>query len=84
MAVEIIGFIAGLLYSVSTLPQIIKIIKTKDTKALSLYTYILQSLALGGWLIYGLIHSLPLFIFWTVISLGLTVTILVMKARAKD
>ncbi len=84
MTIEIIGFIAGLLYSVSALPQIIKIIKTKDTKALSLHTYILQSLALAGWLIYGIIHALPLFIFWTVISLSLSVIILFMKMRAGD
>ena len=84
MIVEIIGFVAGLIYSVSALPQIIKIIRTKDTKALSVHTYVLQFLALTCWLIYGIIHVLPLFIFWTAISLSLTLVILFMKTRSED
>jgi MtN3 and saliva related transmembrane protein len=53
----IIGNIAAVLTSISFLPQVIKIIKTKDTKSISLPMYILFVLGITLWLIYGILKN---------------------------
>ena len=77
--VEILGFIAGLIYSTSTIPQTLKMVRLKSGKAVSSATYGLQSASLFLWLIYGIFHDLPLFTFWTTIALLLTLVVLYMK-----
>ncbi len=61
--IEIIGMLAAILGTICWLPQIIKLVRTKDTKALSLWTNILIFLTVCLWLIYGLaLGSLPIII----------------------
>lgn len=77
----IIGLIAGLLCTISFLPQVIKIIKTRHTKDLSLITFSIFSLGVFLWLIYGiLIEKLPV-ILANGITLILVIIILVLKIR---
>jgi MtN3 and saliva related transmembrane protein len=60
MKTLIIGIAAGTLCTISFLPQIIRILKTRHTKDLSLITYFIFSLGVFLWLIYGvLIKELP-------------------------
>lgn len=81
MIIEILGFIAAFLTTASFLPQAIKTIKTKDTKALSLSMYAVFTSGIFCWLIYGLfIGSLPI-IFANAITLLLAGSILLMKIR---
>ena len=49
----LIGLVAGVLTSISFIPQSIKTIKTKDTRSISLITYILYVLGVAMWIIYG-------------------------------
>lgn len=49
-----IGSIAGILTTGAFVPQVIKVIKTKDTKALSLSMYLLQVVGIILWLIHGI------------------------------
>lgn len=49
-----ISLIAAMLTTFSFLPQAIKVIKTKDTSSLSLGMYIMFTLGVASWLIYGL------------------------------
>lgn len=61
MADLIVGLCAGALCMVSFLPQVVKIIKTRQTKDLSLATFSLFSLGVFLWLVYGvMIKSLPI------------------------
>ena len=53
---EYIGIFAGLCLAISNIPQIIKIAKTHDTSAISLYMYIIYSMGLASWLTYGIIQ----------------------------
>lgn len=56
--ITIIGFIAAVLTTASFLPQAIKTIKTKDTSGISLIMYILFSVGVFLWLVYGIfIHD---------------------------
>ena len=76
-----IGLLAGLLCTVSFLPQVIKAFKTKQTKDLSLATFSIFSLGVSLWLIYGiLIKQIPI-ILTNAMILILALLILIMKVK---
>jgi MtN3 and saliva related transmembrane protein len=52
--IDFIGYLAAFLTTVSFLPQVIKTLRTGDTRALSLPMYIILIVGLGSWLVYGL------------------------------
>jgi MtN3 and saliva related transmembrane protein len=52
---EIIGYIAATVGTIIFIPQAIQTIRTKDTRSLSLPTFILISLNNSLWLTYGLL-----------------------------
>lgn len=57
---EYLGLLAACLTTISFLPQVIQIIKTKDTKSISLKMYILFVSGTVLWFIYGVfIKNLP-------------------------
>lgn len=59
--IGIIGIIAGILTTSSFIPQIIKILKTKKVRDLSLFMFVLFTAGIFLWLIYGiLIEEAPI------------------------
>lgn len=79
----IIGIIAGSLCTISFIPQVARIIKTKHTKDLSLITFCVFSLGVFLWLIYGiLIKELPVILANTS-TLIFALFIVAMKIRYK-
>lgn len=81
MFLNALGFAAATLTTVSAMPQIRKIWKTKSTKDISLTTYILLSTGILLWLLYGVaIGSLPL-VFANSLSLALSSSVLFLKIR---
>ena len=82
--VEAIGGAAALCSVASFVPQLVKLIREKDAKAVSLRMYAVTVTGFSLWLIYGLgRHSLPL-IASNAISLGLSGAILVLKLRYRN
>ncbi|MCD6112519.1 MAG: hypothetical protein J7J86_04530 [Bacteroidales bacterium] len=80
---EIIGYIAGLIISISLTPQVIKAWKTKSTKDISISWSILYVTGLILWIIYGsMINSLPLIITIS-FELSMAITLLFLKIRYK-
>ncbi|ARC47072.1 MULTISPECIES: SemiSWEET transporter [Streptococcus] len=78
-----IGSIAAVLTTFAFLPQVIKVIKTKDTESIALGMYLMQVLGIALWLAHGLvIQDLPL-ILANSVSFILSGTILVYKIRYK-
>ncbi len=55
--VVIIGYIAGFATAIAQFPQAYKIIKTGDTKSISLGMYLIMTLGICLWFIYGLLIS---------------------------
>ncbi len=51
--IEIIGYLAAFLTTISFLPQALKVIKTKDTSGISLIMYTLFVVGVFLWLVYG-------------------------------
>ncbi len=81
--INIMGLIAGTLTTISYLPQAIKIWKKKSAKEVSLLMYIIISIGILLWLIYGIeIQSLPL-ILANGISLIFSLIILTGKLKYK-
>ena len=61
--IDLIGYIAAFLTSTSFLPQALMVIKTRNTKALSLTMYSMFTFGVTLWLIYGYIsHDWPIII----------------------
>ena len=78
---ELIGFIAATLTTSAFIPQAIKVYKTKHTKDISLWMFIVLSIGIFSWLIYGiLLNSLPI-ILANVITLILSIFILTNKLK---
>ena len=81
--VTILGFVAGTLTTVSFLPQVIKIWKSKSTKDISLVMYIILAIGAVLWSVYGIIlKALPIIIV-NIIILVLACIILALKIRYK-
>ena len=79
--VEVIGFAAGIGTTIAFLPQVIKIWKTKSTKDISLIMFVVFSIGVFLWLVYGiLIDSIPVIIA-NFITFILTFIILIFKVR---
>ena len=57
MELAIFGYIPAFCTAVSFLPQAVKTIKTKDTKGLSLLTYLFLFFGSLSWFIYGIVLS---------------------------
>ena len=78
-----IGIIAVILTTFAFLPQVIKVIKTKDTESIALGMYLMQVLGIALWLAHGLIiHDLPL-ILANSVSFILSAIILAYKIKYK-
>jgi MtN3 and saliva related transmembrane protein len=77
----IIGIIAGILCTISFIPQIVKIITTKQTKDLSLVTFSVFAFGVFLWFIYGImIKQMPV-ILANGVTLGLIIIILIAKIK---
>jgi MtN3 and saliva related transmembrane protein len=80
-AATIIGSIAGTLTTVAYLAQVLRTLKHRRTKDISLGMYLMLCTGIGLWLVYGIfIHSWPVIIA-NAVTLILSGTVLVMKIR---
>ncbi|MGQ9819875.1 MAG: SemiSWEET transporter [Candidatus Kapaibacteriales bacterium] len=77
----IVGSLAAILTTSSFIPQAIKIIRTRSTKDISLWMYIVLSTGSLCWLIYGILLLEAPLIFANVIGFSLTFIILILKIR---
>ena len=81
--IQVIGYAAAMLTTLSFLPQAIKTIKDKDTKSISLSMYSMFSLGVLFWLIYGIAKvDIPL-LTANLVTLIFACTILVLKIKYK-
>lgn len=76
-----IGSLAGILTTIAFIPQVIKTWKTRSARDISLWMFLLFSTGVLLWLIYGLsLHAMPI-ILANGITLALSTSILLMKAK---
>ena len=78
-----IGFFAAFCTTIAFLPQAIKVFKSKSTKDISLYMFIIFTVGVLSWLIYGfVINDMPI-ILANAVTLILSLFILVYKIKYK-
>ena len=78
-----IGFFAAFCTTIAFLPQATKVYKTRSTKDISLYMFLIFTVGVLSWLIYGLIiNDLPV-ILANAVTLVLSLFILIYKLKFK-
>ena len=79
--VNLIGYVAATMTTISFLPQLIRVVKLRSARDVSLGMFLIFSVGTAGWLTYGLLsHSPPVWIA-NAITLLLSVSILFLKLR---
>ncbi len=77
----LLGLVAATCTTISFIPQAVKVIRTKDTRSLSLPMYALFTIGITLWLVYGLlIKDIPIVAANTV-TIALTIIIIVSILR---
>lgn len=61
--IDILGLFAGVCVTISVVPQIVKVWKTKKVKQISLLTFSVLTFGIGIWVVYGILkNDLPIII----------------------
>ncbi|MCB1788782.1 MAG: SemiSWEET transporter [Gammaproteobacteria bacterium] len=76
-----IGTLAAILTTAAFVPQVVRVIRTRDTHAISLIMYVLFSLGVSLWCVYGLLLGLWPVMVANLITLLLALVVLAMKLR---
>lgn len=76
-----LGYLAATCTTAAFLPQVIKTLKTRDTRSISLGMYVLFVTGVGLWMAYGIVLGDRPIILANGITFMLSAVILVMKAR---
>jgi len=79
--IELVGLAAAGLTTPSFIPQAIKILRTRETKAISLGMYAMFTAGTTLWVIYGMTIGSPGIIIGNAISLVFVAAILVLKLK---
>jgi len=81
IGLEWTGYVAATLTTLAFVPQAFKTIRSRDTRSISLGMYVVFTIGIGFWLLYGIaLDSLPMIVANTV-TLALSATILGLKIR---
>ncbi len=73
--------IAGTLTTLAFLPQVMQVVKTKSTEAISLVMYIMFITGVAFWLLYGILLGAWPVIIANIVTFVLALIVLVMKLR---
>lgn len=79
---EVIGIVAAFLTTASFVPQAWKVLRTRETGAISLVMYSMFTAGVATWLAYGILTTQWSIIIANAITVVLAGIILVMKLRA--
>jgi MtN3 and saliva related transmembrane protein len=76
-----IGYAAATMTTISFLPQLIRVVKLKSARDISLGMFLIFSTGTLGWLVYGVLaHSTPVWLA-NAVTLVLSISILVLKLK---
>jgi MtN3 and saliva related transmembrane protein len=79
--INIIGYVAATLTTISFLPQLIRVVKLRSARDISLGMFLIFTTGTGFWLAYGLAsHSAPVWIA-NAVTFALSLSILILKLR---
>jgi MtN3 and saliva related transmembrane protein len=79
--VEKVGFVAAFCTTAAFVPQLLRVIKLRTARDISLGTFLLFSIGVALWLVYGVYTGSRPVIVSNALTLGLSVSILYLKLR---
>ena len=82
--IEIVGIAAGVCTAISLLPQIIKLIKEKKSKDISIFYLLILLCGLGLWTYYGFLRKDIPIIATNIFSMVLNIIMLVLGVMYKE
>ena len=65
---DYIGFVAGLIFSTSSISQAIKIYRIKGGESISILTYTMMITGMSLWTYYAALHSAWMFVIWNTLA----------------
>jgi MtN3 and saliva related transmembrane protein len=77
-----LGTAAAILTSISFVPQVLKILKTRNTSGISLIMYALFVSGVACWLVWGLMLDQKPVVIANAVTLVLSSAVLILKIRA--
>jgi MtN3 and saliva related transmembrane protein len=77
-----IGILAAILTTTAFVPQVIRVIRTGDTHAISFWMYLMFSTGVALWLIYGIMLDLWPVIVANAVTLVLALIVIYFKIRS--
>lgn len=81
--IEVVGLIAAVLTTGAFVPQVLKVLKAKSTKDISLSMYLVMFTGVILWLVYGLYHKAPPIIFANSVTAILILSVIILKLKYK-
>lgn len=78
---EIIAFIASTMGIGGSIPQILKILRTGETRALSYGNYLMITAGSSMWVLYGCLAPVYSIIMWNTISVFLALSVISLKMK---
>lgn len=82
-AVTALGLVAGALTTTAFIPQVLRVWRTRSTRDISLGMFLLFTLGVALWLVYGVLVDAPPVVIANGVTLALSATILGFKLRYK-
>jgi Uncharacterized conserved protein len=79
--VEAIGYMAAIITTAGFVPQTVKAIKTRQTKDISLWMYIILLVGVVLWLLYGIFTNSWPIILANSVTILLVIPVLVLKIK---
>lgn len=79
--IEILGYTAGAITSLTFLPQVIKTLKEKSAKDVSMMMFIIAVVNQTMWVVYGALLSNWVIILTNAVILSMSLTMIILKLR---
>jgi MtN3 and saliva related transmembrane protein len=80
----LLGLVAGTLTSIAAIPQLVKTLRTRHARDISIWQPLLLAIGVALWLVYGiLIHDTPL-ILANIVPLACNILLTILKLRYRN
>lgn len=79
--IEILGYTAGAITSLTFLPQVIKTLREKSAKDVSMMMFIIAVVNQTMWVVYGALLSNWVIILTNAVILSMSLTMIILKLR---
>ena len=80
--IDSVGMLAAILTTAAFVPQVVRVLRTRDTHAISLWMYLMFSTGVALWCVYGLLLGLWPIVLANAVTFSLAVAVLWFKLRA--